>query len=329
MAGHQHGASYGQEVLVAVLVAGKGVGAQAALVHATQFPDHGLHAGMACSGFHKLAAAGLGDAHQGGGVELGDHRLAFAVFLETHHASPHADRDRCALPGAEADRVHNDAFLGGLPSGSHGVIVETFAITDHDDGLALGGIGPEALAGLVDGGTDHRALGPHQIGSQGIQEDLGSPAIGGDGHLGVGFACEHHDAEPVAAHAVHQLCKGTLGHLHAVRLDILGQHAVAHVQGHHHVHSLGGHFFQAGAHLRAGQGENGEGEPMPKQKELQRGAPGGDARNHVADERIIAEAAQGAVLQPEAGQVKGHQHGPGGQGPQHLRALDPELRQIP
>ena len=159
------------------------------------------------------------------------------------------------------------AFLSHLCGSRNHIVFVVFPVCKHHHSAGRLGMLVKACPACPDGRAYGRALGGHHARTHGLQKELDGSHVGGEWTLDVRLSCEDDQPNPVARSLGQQALHGAGSQVEPGHADILCHHAVADIQGHHHVDALGFHFFQAAAHFGVEpthhQGRQG---PAPKQE---------------------------------------------------------------
>ena len=107
----------------------------------------------------------------------------------------------------------------------------------------------KTIPASFDSSSDGSALRGHHAWPNGFKKQAQCIQVGGQWTLHVGLSCKHNKAEAVASSIGCQALNGPFGQVEARHADVLGHHAVADVQRHHHVDTFGFDLLKAAAHF--------------------------------------------------------------------------------
>ncbi len=154
-------------------------------------------------------------------------RSVSAAVAHLHHrARVVAQRNGAALGRADAHGVNPDAVLrGDLRLVDH-VAFEVLAVGDEDEDLQVIRLAFEGVDGGVDGGGDVGAGARDGVGVELAQGVLERVMVDGQRALEEGVAGKGDQPEAIVRQLIGEVGQGELGPLEAVRLHVLGQHAL-------------------------------------------------------------------------------------------------------
>ena len=194
--------------------------------------------------------------NQGRFVQARHHGLSLAIGAESRGTSARVKcRDGSAIKGGDANEVNASAFSRHGPRGGHHVIFVVFTVgQDHNRTRSLTLL-IKAVPTRFDRTADGGALGGYHAGPHGFKEQTQGIEVGGQGALDIGFACKDDQAQTVACGVGGQPLNGSFCEVQSRHSDIFGHHAVADVQGDHHVDPFRFHFLESTAHLGVKPGD--------------------------------------------------------------------------
>ena len=156
------------------------------------------------------------------------------------------------------------------------------------------------------GASHSRSLRRNHAWVDRFQEQVEGVHICGEGALHVGFAGKDHKTESVARGGGREALDGAFGQIQPHHSHILGHHAVADIQGDHHVDPFGFHFLKAASHFGVKPCNHEKGQRHAEEEELPSGDKHAVSRQDAVDLSRIRERPNHLV--PPA-KVAQHQQG--------------------
>ena len=264
--------------------------------------------------FHKAwgcpcvgAAARLCSFNQRGFIQARDNGLPFAVSPEScGSAAVVKGRNGRTFQRRQADEMDRTSLLRHFSGGGHNIVLVVFTICEHDHNArgfaALIKTIPAHTHGLTHCGSLHR----NHSGVDGFQEQVERFNVCGQGALHVGVSGKDHEANAVAGCGCSEAFDGSFGQVKPRHAHVLRHHAVADIQGDHHVHPFRFDFLKFAAHfgIEPGNGQCADGH-SPKQK-FPCGSKQAVVGQHAVDAAGIRKALNGFVTPTQMAQ---HQDG--------------------
>ena len=198
--------------------------------------DDGIEVDGRGAGRHVDAFGAQRDVAQQVAVEPRVHGRTVGVEQQPNGAGVGiGDGDFAAGFAAEAD---GDDAHAGLDRGvgcveGEGVVV--LAVGDQQHQARHAAIGAEGVDAFADGVAEPRAAARHRVVVHAAEHEVEEAVVGGQRAHHCGAAGERHQADPVAAHMVHELGDVGLGARQAVGRGVVRQHALGDVEHHHDV----------------------------------------------------------------------------------------------
>ena len=145
--------------------------------------------------------------------------------------------------------MNASTFSGYSPRCGDHVIFVIFAVgQDHNRTRGLTLL-VKAIPTSFNCAANSGSLRRHHAWPHSLEEQTQRIEVGGEWALDIGLACKHNQPQTVSCGAGGQPCDGPFGEVKSRHSDVFSHHAVADVQSHHHVDSLGFHFLQSAAHF--------------------------------------------------------------------------------
>ena len=154
--------------------------------------------------------------------------------------------------------------------------------------------------------TDSCSLGGDHAWVDRFQKQVEGVHVRGEWALHVSLACKYDKAKSVARGGGREAFDGPFGQIQPRHPHILRHHAVADVQGDHHVDPLGFHFLQAASHFGIKPCNYEEGKRHAEEEELPGGGKHAIARQDAVDLSRIRERSDHLVAPAKVAQ---HQQG--------------------
>ena len=201
-------------------------------------------------------------------------------------------------------------LVDGTGCGHHIVFV-VFAIRQDDHHARGFAAVVESLPAGFHGTSHSRSLRGDHAWVDRFQEQVEGVHVCGEGALHVGLPGKDHKAESVARGGGREALDGAFGQIQPRHAHILGHHAVADVQGDHHVDPFGFHFLQATSHFGVKPSNDEEGKRHAQEEELPGGYKHAVSRQHAVDLSRIRERPNhlvppAKVAQHQQGEQRGH-----------------------
>ena len=269
--------------------------------------------------FHKAwggpcvgAAARLCSFNQRGFIQARDDRLPFAVGPEScGPAAVVKGRNGRAFQRRQTDKMDRTSLFRHFACRGHNIVLVVFTIREHNHHArgfaALIEPIPTHIHGLAHCGALHR----NHSRVDSFQEQVERFDVRGQGALHIGVSGKDHEANAVAGCGCGEAFDGSFGQVKPRHAHVLRHHAVADVQGDHHVHPFGFDFLKLASHfgVEPGNGQCADGH-SPKQ-EFPCGAKQAVVGQHAVDAAGIRKALNGFVApaqmaQHQDGQQEGH-----------------------
>ena len=202
--------------------------------------------------------------------------------------------------------MYRSTFFRDLPRGGHNVIFVVFTIGDDHHSSCSFAVHIKSFPAGLDGPAHSCSLDTDHPRMHRCEEQFHSLCICGQWTLYIGFACEHHQANPVTSSLGHEPLDRSFGKVQTGHANIFCKHAVADVHGDHQVDAFGLYLFELASHFGVqpcyGQGRQG---PSPEQKfpcRLEHRV----SRKHRIQPRGVCQSLDGAMSPTD---VEHHQQG--------------------